>query len=423
MKTTAGYYDHASADPYAANIVEVRSEGDKTVLILDKTIFYPEGGGQGADWGTINGVPLLDVQEKEGEILHLVSGKEGKTLAVGKAELILDAARRRDLTVQHTAQHLLSGTILKLTGKYTVSMHLGEETNTIDVDAPELSDETLLQAEDGVMDAIEADTPVIIHLCPPEKAGDFPLRKAPPQGEEVIRVVEIKGNDFSPCCGTHLRSTGLIGMLRILGAEKYKGMTRVTFIAGKRVLLDSRALRQNGEIISRALKVPVTETGNAVLNLVDKANQLEKEIKELKEAAAHGKARNLLHKARILNSRERDTNEERPPVPVSGELEVYTVSYPDYEMEDMLHIGRAAQKLTSAVLVFFSHRENKFAAFCSAPDADIRPLFKGFLEAHGGRGGGGPSFFQGSFTAQENLDAFIASLPHEADVFTGTAKS
>jgi alanyl-tRNA synthetase len=270
MKTERAYYDCTGGEAVRAAVLEVRSQGERTALILDKTIFYPEGGGQSADRGTINGIPLLDVREEGGEILHLVSTAEA--LKPGPGELRLDAPRRRDFTVHHTAQHLLSGTILRMTGFPTVSMHLGEDLCTIDVDAPAVSGEALLAVEDAVQDAVEADVPVVIHRCPPEKVEDFPLRKTPPQREEVIRVVEIRGHDFSPCCGTHLNSTGPIGIVRILGAEKYKGKTRISFIAGRRVFRESRLLRQNGEIVSRALKVPVAETGRGVLALLERMN-------------------------------------------------------------------------------------------------------------------------------------------------------
>ena len=242
------------------------------------------------------------------------------------------------------------------------------------------------------------------------------MRKTPPQGEEVIRVVEIQGNDFSPCCGTHLKSTGRIGMLRVLGAEKYKGMTRVSFIAGRRVFQDSRVLRQNGEVISRTLKVPVAETGKAVLALIDRFGQLERQVKELEETAAQSKAKNLLHRARVLNSRNKDNEKKGQDDTKPGKLKVFSINYSDSEMEDLLRIGRAAQKLTPAVLVFFSTFLLKFAAFCSAEDADIRPLLKDRMEAHGGRGGGSASFFQGFFSSAEKLDAFLASLPREIDL-------
>jgi alanyl-tRNA synthetase len=342
----------------------------------------------------------------------------------GPAELVLDAARRRDLTVQHTAQHLLSGTMLRLTGKPTVSMHLGDELCTIDVDTPELTPDTLITVEEAAADAIETDAPVIIHHCPPEQVTDFPLRKVPPQGEEVIRVVEIQGNDFSPCCGTHLKSTGQIGMLRILGAEKYKGMTRVTFIAGRRVLRNSRLLRQNGDIASRALSVPVAEIGKGVLALAEKVTRLEKQVKDFAEAAAQSTAEALLRRAGLLpdaaaggagNEVGTAAGAAASAVDGTGKGRVYVECFPGADMEEVLRIGRAAQKLTGAVLVLASARELKFAAFCSAKGVDIRPLVKEPMEAQGGHGGGGTSFFQGVFDSADRLTAFLKALPGEAE--------
>jgi alanyl-tRNA synthetase len=401
MKTTVAYYDITTGDPVNAHILEVKphkDEGTDTLAVmLDRGIFYPEGGGQSADRGTINGIALLDVQEQDGELLHLVSAQDGGRLIPGPAELRLDAARRRDFTVHHTAQHLLSGTILRMTGSPTVSMHLGDDVCTIDVNTQDLSADTLIVVEEAVQDAIEGDHPVIIHRCPPENIAGFPLRKTPPQGEEVIRVVEIQGNDFSPCCGTHVKSTGQIGILRILGAEKYKGMTRVSFIAGRRVLRDSRRLRQNGDIASRALKVPVAEIGAGVLALVEKTARFERDLKTLQDDAARRTAEDLLRTAGLLDADARGR--------------ILIESFPAADMETVLRIGRAAQKRTAAVLVFGSEQEARFAAFCSLKGTDIRPLIKEPLEAQGGRGGGGPGFFQGVFASPEALKAFLAALP------------
>jgi alanyl-tRNA synthetase len=409
MKTAALYYDYDSAAPFSAGIVERRLLGGRAALILDRTIFYPEGGGQAADRGTINGAPLLDVQERDGEILHLADA--GADLRPGPAVLVLDAARRRDFTVQHTAQHLLSGKLLSLAGAYTVSMHLGDEVCTIDVDAPELDAETLDGAEDAVIAAIEADAPVLIHLCPPEDAGAFPLRKKPPAGEEVIRVVEIAGSDFSPCCGTHLKSTGGIGMLRVLGAEKYKGMTRVSFIAGRRVLRDSRMLRHNGEAISRALKAPVAETARAVSALLEKAARLERQVRELSEKAARIRAETLLAGAGLSVG----LPAKRSGGPGDGRGRLLARVFREEGLAEILDLGRAAQKLTQAALVFASEPEGKFAAFCAAKDVDLRPLLREKFESLGGRGGGGPGFFQGVFDSPESLILFMESLPDSTE--------
>jgi alanyl-tRNA synthetase len=406
MNTERAYYGYSGGEAFHAEILELKPWGDKTALILDRTIFYPEGGGQSADRGTINGFPLLDVREEGEEILHILSAGDGARLKPGPGELVLDRIRRWDFTVHHTAQHLLSGTILRLTGFPTVSMHLGDEGRsvcTIDVDAPAFPEETIVAVEEAVQDAVEADAPVLIHLCPPENLGDFPLRKVPPQGEEVIRVVEIRGNDFSPCCGTHLDSTAHIGMLRILGAEKYKGKTRLSFIAGRRVLRDSRLLRKNGDIASRALKVPVTETGPGVLALLDRMNQLERKVKALEEENAGAKAAALLQKAGLPLA------DGGGDLPGAGILVVQ--SFPEAGINEVLAIGRAAQKLTGALIVLAAEGECKFAAFCSGKTVNLPSILKGPMEAQGGHGGGGSSFFQGVFPGREELRLFLTALP------------
>jgi alanyl-tRNA synthetase len=405
MQTERLYYDFNASSPCNALIQEIRPYGDgKFAVLLDKTVFYPEGGGQPGDRGTINGVPLADVQEKDGEILHLVKGEDGPKLAPGTAVMVLDAARRRDFTVQHSGQHLLSGTMLRLTGRPTVSMHLGDGICTIDLDSAvkngalsaELSEEVLNAVEEAAADAIEENHPLVIHLCPPEDVSSFPLRKVPPRGEEVIRVVEIEGNDFSPCCGTHLGSTGEIGVLRILGAEKYKGMTRVSFIAGRRCLRDSRLLHRNGNIISRALSVPLAETGKGVLELAEKASAMERRLKALEEGAARIRAGELVKQACAEGE--------------AGSGRLIVEAFPGADIDEILRIGRAAQKLSGAVFVLASEADFKFAAFCAVKGVDIRPLVKGAFEATGGRGGGGPSFFQGSYPSAEKLAEFLSLI-------------
>ncbi|MDR2176715.1 MAG: alanyl-tRNA editing protein [Treponema sp.] len=409
MYTERLYYNYAAPEPYLAEIREIRPLGDRAALLLDKTIFYPEGGGQEADRGSVNGAALLDVKESGGgaaekEIFHIVSAADAKNLTPGPAALLLDSRRRRDFTVQHSAQHLLSGIILRLTGNHTVSMHLGAESSTIDVDVPELPPGVLTQAEDAAMDAVESDVPLVIHLCPPEDITQFPLRKVPPRGEDVIRVVEIAGNDFSPCCGTHCGSTGQIGIVRILGAEKYKGMTRVSFIAGRRVLAESRVLRRNGETVSRALKVPLAETGAGVLALLERAAVLERELKALRETAAEIRADALLAKAvppAKAAPRAGTVPEEGPPL--------ITASY-DGSFDEVLRTGRAAQKKTAAILLLACRTENKFAAFCSAKGVDLRSLFAAGMERRGGKGGGGAGFFQGAFETRDALESFLSDV-------------
>jgi len=278
--------------------------------------------------------------------------------------------------------------------------------------------------EETVAGLIEENRPVNIHLCPPEDISSFPLRKRPPKGEDVIRVVEIAGCDIIACCGTHLKSTAEIGLLRIFGAEKYKGMMRISFLAGRRLLRDSRLLRQNAVVISRALSVPLGETGKGVLELLEKTAQTEKRLRALEERSVLTQAEALIRKA---DAAHRETHAPAEgsvgaTVPAgaagpsgaagpAGPGPVIVVeTYADADINEVMNIGKAAQKQTRALLVLVSEQDLKFAAFCQTRDFDIRPVIKAAFEAHNGRGGGGPSFFQGSFTAKEALDAFIREI-------------
>ena len=411
--TEKAYYVYASPAPYAAEIRELSAgTGGAIKVILDKTIFYPEGGGQSGDRGTINGVPLLDVLEEDGEIIHLFSAEHAEKLKPGPATLVLDSRRRHDFTQLHTGQHLLSGIILRKLGAPTVSLHLGEDICTIDVDIQtELNEELLIEIEEAVADAIEENHPVITHLCPPEDISSFSLRKVPPIGEEVIRVVEVEGFDTIACCGTHLKSTAEIGMLRVLNAEKYKGKARIAFLAGRRVLRDSRLLYGNAGIVSKILSVPVRDTGKAVLDFADKAAQTGKRLKFLEEENVCFKAEFLLRKAALHDGMPpkligiKDPQEEVLP-----RLPVIIERYTNEGIDEVLGIGRAAQKHTGAVLILASVTDLKIAALCSDKTIDLRPFIKEALEAHGGRGGGGPSFYQGSFGNVEAMEAFLGSI-------------
>ena len=398
IKTEKLCYGYSSAGPFNAEILELRqaAEGKKSIL-LDKTIFYPEGGGQPSDRGTVGGFPVLDVQEKDGEILHLLG--EGAELKPGPAELVLDSRRRHDLTQLHTGQHLLSGILFTMTGTRTVSMHLGDETCTIDVDAAALNEETLITVEDAVADAIEENHPVTVHLCPPEDLSSFPLRRVPPAGEDVIRVVDIGRHDIIACCGTHVKTTAEVGLFRILGAEKYKGMTRISFLAGRRLLLDSRLLRQNAVVVSRALSVPLSETGRGVLGLAEKLSLTEKRLREFEEKAIREKAETLIKKVAAALT---DAGNSSPVIVV----EIYA----DENINELLNIGKIVQKQVKAVMILASKQDLKFAAYNSAEGFDLRPFLLKNLEAQGGRGGGGASFFQGSFATNEAMDSFLQAI-------------
>lgn len=393
MVTLRRYYD--GQDVLSATLLEIREVDGRLAAVTDLTNFYPEGGGQSSDHGTIEAaagpcIAVTDVQASGDEILHFFDSAVATALKPGPVVLRRDALRRRDSAVQHSAQHLLSATLLRLYGAPTVSMHLGEGTNTIDVEDPNLAEADLTTAEEAVQDIIEEDYPIIIHYCPPEDIDAFPLRKKPPAGEEVIRVVELDGYDYSPCCGIHLASTGPIGMVKILGAEKYKGMTRISFIAGRRVLRSFRVLRAAAEAASRTLKVPLEELGRGTAAAAERSAALDRTVLTLREQLASMEA-------------------ERLAAAAPAGAAVLVASYNDRGMDEALRVGRALQKLSSAVVLVASSPERKAAALCSRRDLDLRPAMRELFAAHRGTGGGGPSFYQGAFSSHADLQAFLAA--------------
>ncbi|MDR0411931.1 MAG: alanyl-tRNA editing protein [Treponema sp.] len=387
MKTIPSYYDTSIniAKPFFAQVIEARPVGEYFALILDRTIFYPEGGGQPGDRGTINGLAVRDVRIEDGEIIHIVQAQvENMRSLMGEVECRLDVVRRRDFTVKHTAQHLLSGTVLRLTGSPTVSMHLGQETCTIDVQIQKLSEDVLAKSEEVVADAVEENRSVIIHLCPPENVCSFPLRKSPPKGADIIRVVEIQDCDFSPCCGTHLVSTGEINILHIIGAEKYKGMTRVSFMTGRSVLRRARLMRRNAAVVSRCLKVPPLEIDSAVEAFVEKMGETEKLLKTSLEKAARQTAESL----------------------VANAADSIVIGWFDLGMEEVIRIAKIAQKFTDKPIIAASKQDLKIVALCANKRVDVCALVQPAIEDAGARGGGASSLFQVAFSSQENFGTF-----------------
>ncbi len=247
------YYSHPGLDESEAALVEI--DATRREIVLDRTLFFPEGGGQGCDLGLIGGVAVESVVESGGRIVHRLASP----LEAGPGDrlaLRLDRARRRDQSEQHSAQHLLSGYLFRNHGIPTLSFHLGGALSTIDVDLRDFPDSLVEELDSEVNGAIARATPFVLHLCPPEDIETLPLRRPPPGEEEVLRVWEIVGLDFSPCCGTHVESAAELRLFKIDTTERYKGKTRIHFVAGDRAVAMYRRLHRAAGAASRILSAP-----------------------------------------------------------------------------------------------------------------------------------------------------------------------
>lgn len=236
MTPTVRLYHHGAARSFTATVVDHAQLGERPALVLDRTGLYPEAGGQMADRGALRAdggaVAVVDVQVDEaGRVLHVV---DGALPAIGGAVTgEVDWPRRRLHMALHTGQHLLSRALIEAAAAPTVSSRLGADA-TIDVTRDPVPERELAAAEALANQIIDDDVPVRAWFPEPDELAALPLRREP-KVEREVRVVAIGDFDVSPCGGTHCERSGQIGAIRIVGVERYKGMTRVTFTAGARL--------------------------------------------------------------------------------------------------------------------------------------------------------------------------------------------
>lgn len=259
MGTKRLYLDDPWLDRFTATVLALRSDAGRVLVELDQSAFYPESGGQMADRGTMAGRAVQDVQVgQDGVIVHQLAGDPP---AVGEQVVCeLDLARRREHMALHTGQHMLSQALLRVAGARTISARLGETDCTLDVGCPRVGAEQVAAAEALVHGVIDRDVVIRAYLPTQAELSTLPLRRTP-KVEHDVRVVAIGDFDVTPCGGTHCTRSGQVALLQVLATERYKGATRVHFVAGVRarhvVGVQARTLQRLGrELSCGALDVP-----------------------------------------------------------------------------------------------------------------------------------------------------------------------
>ncbi|MFN0246576.1 MAG: alanyl-tRNA editing protein [Kofleriaceae bacterium] len=259
------YHDDATLRTFEARVLAHAMVGARPAVVLDQTAFYPEAGGQLGDHGRLGDLTIVDTQElDDGAIAHVfASGDPPATGSVVAGQIAW--ARRRQHMAQHTAQHLLSATLLERAQAPTQSARLGESALTIDVARDRIPEAELAAAEDLANDLVDDDLAVRAWFPDAGELAALKLRRDPKVSADV-RVVAIGDFDFSPCGGTHCTRTSQLGAIRVVGAERYKGMTRVTFVASKR----GRAEMFTRDQVLRSLATQFSCGTNEVQGAVDK---------------------------------------------------------------------------------------------------------------------------------------------------------
>ncbi|ASS74556.1 alanyl-tRNA editing protein [Tumebacillus algifaecis] len=376
------YYEDAYLKSFTAAVVEHGVEENGTpYVVLDQTAFYPVGGGQPCDLGTINGVAVVDVEEVDDRILHRLAAPlpDGNVIS---AEL--DWSRRRDLMQQHTGQHILSAAFEDLFAAETVGFHLGREVTTIDLTVAELTQEMVEQAEAVANRIIFENRPIEARFVTAEELAAMPLRK-PPTVTENVRIVSVQDFDYSPCGGTHFAHTGEVGPIKVLSWSKYKGNTRLELVCGWRTLqamTDKQLILKN---LSRQLTSSEADLPSNVERLLQEKKELDKQLQESKDKLLTTEAQEALQHAIVQDT-----------------LKIVALTLDGRTIPELQKLGQhiTAQEPNAIALLVTSGDKTQlvFARGAQVP-VKMNELLKETLPLIEGKGGGNPDTAQGGGSA------------------------
>ena len=389
MQPTQKYYE---ADAYRreADAVILAAEPDGRgggKLALDGTVFYPEGGGQPADHGTLTlpdgaRLTVTDVHEQGGVIWHRVDALPD-TAAPGTAVTgRIDWAWRFDKMQQHTGEHILSGILHQMFGAENVGFHIGSDAVRMDTSVP-ISAEGLREAELAANRIVWQNVPVLITYPTREELARMTYRSKK-EIEGQVRIVTIPGADVCACCGTHTAATGAVGQIKILAAENYKGGVRLSIVCGERALLAAQAMRQRQADIGALLSAKPSETAHAVHRVYDEYTALK---------FAHFGLCSELFDALATQV-----------APGADAIRIVPGLDPDGLHRLVARLSEATTGLCAALTA-----NEKGTGYCLAQaGGDVRALTKALNTALNGRGGGKPGICQGSCAAApEQVETFL----------------
>lgn len=373
MGTRRLYYENVYIKEFDAEVLQCREGKNGYEIILDESAFYPEGGGQPCDTGSLGDAEVKDVQEKDGELIHYTD----KALEEGaKVHGKINWERRFDLMQQHSGEHMVSGLVHEKYGYNNVGFHMGSDVITIDFSGV-LDEEQIQEIEDRVNEKIWENAPVQITYPSGEELENIPYRSKKELTGQV-RIVEFPGTDICACCGTHVTHTGEIGAVKFLSVVKFRQGVRVEMISGKRVIDYFSKIAKENSKVSVLLSAKPQETSKAVERLQEE---------------------NFRLKGKILDMEEEIFKAEAEKWEGAGSVLIFKKN-----ME-----ADSVRKLTDAVMqtccgccaVFSDNGDGTYKYAMGEKDGNLREFTKEMNQALNGRGGGKLFFVQGSVSASE----------------------
>ena len=375
------YYSDSTLTTFTAQVTDRLEIKGRPAVVLDRTAFYPEGGGQPADRGALNQVRVVDVASSEdgaGAVLHVLAAP----LAEDEVSGFIDWARRFDLMQQHTGQHILSQAFIQTAGAETVAFHLNDDpvngSLTIDVNRINLTPSQVEGAEDLANQIVSDNRTVSARFVARDQLASIPLRR-PPKVDGPIRVVEIGDFDASACGGTHVARTGEVGQIKIIKRDRRGDETRVEFRCGRRALMDYRRKNEMVTRVAADLSISFWELDQAVARLSADKRALFKRLEEADARLLAFEARELLAEARQ-----------------GGGCAVVLRAWHDGDMNALRKTARILIARPKTVALLGSGGENPALVFARSGDAsfDMNRLVREAAAQLGGRGGGSPDFAQ-----------------------------
>ncbi len=380
METEKLYYADPFLKTFTATVLDCQPGKNGFVVTLDRTAFYPEGGGQPADQGTLDGAAVTDVHEKNGVVLHNVDS----AVEIGKTVTgVIDWARRFDHMQQHSGEHICSGLIC---GRYhcdNVGFHMGTDMVTIDFNA-DIPWEELLEIEAQANQYIYEDHPIDIqfHRGAELDAIDYRSKK-PLEGD--VRIVAFPGADCCACCGTHVLRSGQVGLVKFLSVQKFREGVRIELLCGKRALDYLSRTWEQAKTIGQRLSVKPVDAAAAVERLEHELSAAKLRCAQLEESVFAAIAQEQAGKGDVL------------------------LFQPPMKPDSVRKLADAAAKTCGGLAAVFAGEGIHYAyALGRADGQDISAQVKAMNAALHGRGGGRNGFAQGSVEAEQNaIEAFF----------------
>ena len=371
---------------FQATVLSCEQKNENTWrVVLDKTAFFPEGGGQTGDSGWLNDVEVTDTREKAGVIYHETKASlEGGTQVAGK----IDFAARFDKMQQHTGEHILSGIVCSTYNYNNVGFHLSSEITTLDFDG-ELSTEQVRELEIRVNQAIHANIPVQVKFPAKDELADMEYRsKIEIEGQ--VRIVEIPGIDRCACCAPHVKTTAEVGLLKIQSCDRHRGGCRLTIVCGMRALKDYQQKQESVGKVSAALSAKPEKIAEAV-------EHLQEQQAKLREQLNHIQAMYLQEKLEKIHAEDQCVC-------------IFEEALDSIAMRNF--VNGAMDRCGGICGAFIGNDKSGYHYILGSKELDVREISKQLNVKFSGKGGGKPQMVQGSLkgTKKEILEAIESLL-------------